>query len=509
MGSPTCTSSGHSTSESFTALQATVKILLVILLAGTCAAADAGAGEAALKPVDLQQADFDTAVQALPAGRGVLMEFYASWCPACKHFQPHYEKVSAFFYGSPRPKPEVYVARVDCATEAALCSRFSVGHYPTLRFGKPTDFVVGKEGQLEEYNGVRAEKEIIEWVGKLLSTAYDYNPDKGGEASQQEAPGVQVSTTDAPKVPQHADSSDIESSTILAFRYIADIGSGLDGLEKRQALKDWIDLLAASHPLDRCRAGAQAAQEALPKLWPPNQAAGPGQAFNQIAICGETASPKEWGSCKGSRGNSRGFTCGLWLLLHSLAAHATPEATGGAFWMTSVRQYVQQFFKCSECSQHFEAMAAEEAAAAVTSRHDAVLWSWRAHNIVNKRVAKQEQADHSGDPFFPKVQWPTPEMCPLCRVPTLAAQAADADHPEWNEDEVYRFLLNFYGKSAKREDAASLFGNRKALRTKVKGDGAGRSFLQVGALILIVLAAAVVVLRLRSAQGRKNGYAVL
>ncbi len=56
-------------------------------------------------------------MQALPAGRGVLMEFYASWCPACKHFQPHYEKVSAYFYGSPRPKPEVYVARVDCATE--------------------------------------------------------------------------------------------------------------------------------------------------------------------------------------------------------------------------------------------------------------------------------------------------------------------------------------------------------------------------------------------------------
>ena len=50
------------------------------------------------------------------------MEFYASWCPACKHFQPHYEKVSAFFYGSPRPKPEVYVARVDCATEVCNIS---------------------------------------------------------------------------------------------------------------------------------------------------------------------------------------------------------------------------------------------------------------------------------------------------------------------------------------------------------------------------------------------------
>ena len=51
------------------------------------------------------------------AGRGVLMEFYAAWCPACKHFQPHYDKVAAYFYGTPRPKPEVYVARVDCATE--------------------------------------------------------------------------------------------------------------------------------------------------------------------------------------------------------------------------------------------------------------------------------------------------------------------------------------------------------------------------------------------------------
>lgn len=47
------------------------------------------------------------------------------------------------------------------------------------------------------------------------------------------------------------DLGDIESSTMLAFRYMADLGS-LKGLEKRQALKDWIDLLAASHPIDRC-----------------------------------------------------------------------------------------------------------------------------------------------------------------------------------------------------------------------------------------------------------------
>ena len=44
----------------------------------------------------------------------------------------------------------------------------------------------------------------------------------------------------------------MESSTILAFRHITDMGEGgLRGPDKRQALKDWLALLAAAHPLDR------------------------------------------------------------------------------------------------------------------------------------------------------------------------------------------------------------------------------------------------------------------
>jgi len=44
-----------------------------------------------------------------------------------------------------------------------------------------------------------------------------------------------------------------------------------------------------------------------------------------------------WGSCKGSQEGTRGYTCGLWLALHSLAAHAAPEDSGGAFFMASLR----------------------------------------------------------------------------------------------------------------------------------------------------------------------------
>jgi hypothetical protein len=43
-----------------------------------------------------------------------------------------------------------------------------------------------------------------------------------------------------------------------------------------------------------------------------------------------------WGSCRGSSPATRGYTCGLWLLFHTLAAHVTGD-TGGALWMAAIK----------------------------------------------------------------------------------------------------------------------------------------------------------------------------
>ena len=89
---------------------------------------------------------------------------------------------------------------------------------------------------------------------------------------------------------------------------------------------------------------------------------------------------------------------------------------------------------------------------------------------MNKQVADEEFKDHSGDPFFPKVQWPPPELCPLCRAPSVAAGAGQGGEPEaepeWNEDEVYRFLVKYYGDAGEKADAASVayFGGRQVHR---------------------------------------------
>lgn len=48
-----------------------------------------------------------------------------------------------------------------------------------------------------------------------------------------------------------ADMHDVQLATVGTFRHIFETDELLQGLERRQALKDWVDLLAASHPLDR------------------------------------------------------------------------------------------------------------------------------------------------------------------------------------------------------------------------------------------------------------------
>lgn len=73
---------------------------------------------------------------------------------------------------------------------------------------------------------------------------------------------------------------------------------------------------------------------------------------------------------------------------------------------------------------------------------------------VNERLGAVEKAESLGDPAHPKLQWPTPELCPLCRAPAVGGSGPGA----WNEPEVLRFLQTFYGASRPRS-----FGGRKDL----------------------------------------------
>ncbi|XP_053326292.1 sulfhydryl oxidase 1-like [Spea bombifrons] len=142
--------------------------------------------------------------------------------------------------------------------------------------------------------------------------------------------------------------------------------------------------------------------------------------------------------CQGSKPQFRGFPCSLWTLFHVLTVQASEVATLGRIRpdpsevLLAMRGYVQHFFGCRECAQHFERMA-QESMRNVRSLDEAIVWLWERHNRVNKRLAGAQ----SEDPAFPKVQWPTAALCPLCQ------SKADMS---WNLPSVLDFLKAHFGK---------------------------------------------------------------
>ncbi|XP_057579041.1 sulfhydryl oxidase 2 [Hippopotamus amphibius kiboko] len=149
----------------------------------------------------------------------------------------------------------------------------------------------------------------------------------------------------------------------------------------------------------------------------------------------------KWVGCQGSRPELRGYTCSLWKLFHTLTvqAGARPRALDGTGFeddpqavLQTIRRYVHVFFGCKECGEHFEEMA-KESMDSVKTLDQAILWLWKKHNLVNGRLA----GHLSEDPKFPKVPWPTPDLCPACHEEIKGLTS-------WNEGEVLLFLKRHY-----------------------------------------------------------------
>ncbi|XP_031457730.1 sulfhydryl oxidase 2 [Phasianus colchicus] len=149
----------------------------------------------------------------------------------------------------------------------------------------------------------------------------------------------------------------------------------------------------------------------------------------------------EWVGCQGSRPELRGYTCSLWKLFHTLTVQAALRPTAlintglednPRIVLEVMRRYIHHFFGCKACAQHFEEMA-KESVDSVQTLDKAVLWLWEKHNVVNNRLA----GDLTEDPKFPKVQWPTPDLCPACHEEIKGLHS-------WNEAQVLQFMKHHY-----------------------------------------------------------------
>ncbi|TNM87886.1 hypothetical protein fugu_006107 [Takifugu bimaculatus] len=170
--------------------------------------------------------------------------------------------------------------------------------------------------------------------------------------------------------------------------------------------------------------GDEISYEALEKIID-NRAQSPNTTLPQGA---------RWVGCQGSQPHFRGYPCGVWTLFHVLSVQAKKaEGTDAKEVLSTMRGYVHHFFGCRQCAEHFEEMA-QKGLSEVNTLSAAVLWLWKRHNLVNNRLA----GALSEDPKFPKIQWPSPEMCPSCH-----SVMENGEH-RWNQDQVLSFLLSYY-----------------------------------------------------------------
>jgi protein disulfide-isomerase A1 len=76
-----------------------------------------------------------------------LVEFYAPWCPHCKHLVPEYEKLAAYVKQDPELEDKVLIAKIDCESNQAIASQYGIQGFPTLKLFKNGEFFKDYEGQ--------------------------------------------------------------------------------------------------------------------------------------------------------------------------------------------------------------------------------------------------------------------------------------------------------------------------------------------------------------------------
>ncbi|CAI5951110.1 unnamed protein product [Closterium sp. NIES-64] len=385
------------------------------------------------------------------------------------YFKPEYEQVARLFNSPSSPNSDfIYVAKVDCASDGLLCTRFDVNSYPSMFFGRPSAFSsgerhtdVGKAALEAVTPQERTAQGVLEWINVRTDRMFAL-PKKGGEEATVTAtatagePGKAITTSgsgqedeEQQQLGPRAKLHDIEEATAVAFNFIF---TSLP-LKKamRNPLEDFVRLIAQHHPSHRCRNGASVLLRLLPLAWP-------------LSAIGEEEEGKGHGSRKdlgvlrinktalaGAKICGADLPCGLWLLFHALSVRVGPEQ--GGWCVNAMRDFVTVFFGCSKCRDHFLQMAQQLHMDKVKTGKDAALWVWRAHNVVNQRLEREEaeSGGKRGDPAHPKRQWPTLSLCPLCAADDAMATAdseTGAVDPDasWDLEYVHSFLYNFYNE---------------------------------------------------------------
>lgn len=377
----------------------------------------------------IRQISRDNPIEAL---RGpVLVEFFAPWCPHCQHFRSHFIAAARQLQID---RPMLIVAGVDCEMNDDICNEYNVDGYPTVR-------LLNLRSGVATFKGPYHAKSLVEWVqarvqesGKASKLKRRSRASFATNRSSTAPAAVGGHTTTRSSV-RHMTAkallTDVVSAITFWLHHNIFIGTeNLEG-ERLDALTRVVD---AMHLF---------AAKVCAKNDEVTNVANALQFLHEYLISSETVSKSDWSTLLQRSGltstvtwsaqcreSSSPFTCGLWLLFHSMTAHAR-SVDAASKTCGAIVTFVEKFFGCDACRDHFLTMVPNNTNN--LTHIEGVMWLWRTHNAVNLRLDANERTATDSST---KAQRPTPIECPDC-----------TDGVGWNLNLVAKWLIDTYGST--------------------------------------------------------------
>lgn len=348
-----------------------------------------------------------------------LVLFYDSMCGHCRAFAPQLTTMVKDF----RHRVPLQVGAVNCAAHGDACTAMGIRGVPMLYFAKPSAALRDKHSEPLEFSALKDEtldwqqaprdslqKRMADFASSVVLTPREVAACASMREFLRERKVEAIAARPRDKeqktftVDNALHKQDVAGAFFLTMWH--EVAVAVSSSTSVDVLRTFLRTVHASAPalkadvlLDALEASPSSLENAA--TWKKIvEKAGIPYAGRPMAI--------EWKTCRGSSWKYRGFPCGLWSLYHTIVENAPPTTAAKA--MIATRSYILTFFMCYECRKHFSELPFD--LTEHSSDDDVVMWLWRAHNAVNKRLAKAPAG--AADPKVPKVEFPSNAVCSQC-----------------------------------------------------------------------------------------------